>query len=269
MKNRHLSAFMLAAGNVVYKALIVSLAAAAVQLALLFWQAGSATSFQAIFDVWPDRAYYLGAAVLYALLWRSGVPKGGVNPEYSYRMLRISETGAALWQALANALCFVVYQGFILAARLGFTAIYMKDPAVPVNEMSLFFAAYGNRGLHYLLPLEDWATLGLGDAPARDGLYPRRGRGHGPRLLLGEARQGLGLCRDDAGLHHRLRPHRRRQDVRRGLRGHSARPLRGQLHRPRGQVSGRARGRRAPGRRCRRCAGMSCSRPRASTGSRS
>lgn len=54
MKNRHLSAFMLAAGNVVYKALAVALAAAAVQLALLFWQAGSASGFQEIFDGWPD-----------------------------------------------------------------------------------------------------------------------------------------------------------------------------------------------------------------------
>ena len=54
MKNRHLSAFMLAARNVVYKALALSLAAAVVQLALLFWQSGSASDFQAIFDVWPD-----------------------------------------------------------------------------------------------------------------------------------------------------------------------------------------------------------------------
>lgn len=36
--NRHLSAFMLAARNVVYKALALSLAAAVVQLALLSWK---------------------------------------------------------------------------------------------------------------------------------------------------------------------------------------------------------------------------------------
>ena len=205
MKNRHFSAFMLAAGNVVYKALAVSLAAAAVNLALLFWQAGSASGFQEIFDGWPDRAYYLGAAVLYALLWRSGVPRGGVNPEYSYRMLRISETGAALWQALANALCFVVYQGFILAARLGFTAIYMKNPSVPVNEMSLFFAAYGNRGLHYLLPLEDWATLLLvtgyilaaGAATAHGAFWARRGKVSGFAVMTLVFIIGSGLIADD------------------------------------------------------------------------
>lgn len=205
MKNRHLSAFMLAAGNVVYKALIVSLAAAAVQLALLFWQAGSAASFQAIFDGWPDRAYYLGAAVLYALLWRSGVPRGGVNPEYSYRMLRVTEREAGLWQALANVLCFVVYQGFILAARLGFAAIYLKNPSVPVNEMSLFFAAYGNRGLHYLLPLEDWATLLLvtgcilaaGAAAAHGSFWARRGKVSGFAVMTLVFIIGSGLIADD------------------------------------------------------------------------
>lgn len=205
MKNRHLSAFMLAARNVVYKALALSLAAAVVQLALLFWQSGSATSFQAIFDVWPDRAYYLGAAVLYALLWRSGVPKGGVNPDYSYRRLRVYETGAALWQVLANVLCFVVYQGFILAARLGFAAIYMKNPTVPVNEMSLFFAAYGNRGLHYLLPLEDWATLLLvtgyilaaGAATAHGAFWARRGEVSGFAVMTLVFILGSGLIAND------------------------------------------------------------------------
>ena len=205
MKNRHLSAFMLAARNVVYKALALSLAAAVVQLALLFWQSGSASDFQAIFDVWPDRAYYLGAAVLYALLWRSGVPKGGVNPDYSYRRLRVSETGAALWQVLANVLCFVVYQGFILAARLGFAAIYMKNPTVPVNEMSLFFAAYGNRGLHYLLPLEDWATLLLvtgyilaaGAATAHGAFWARRGEVSGFAVMTLVFILGSGLIAND------------------------------------------------------------------------
>lgn len=205
MKNRHLSAFMLAARNVVYKALALSLAAAVVQLALLFWQSGSASDFQAIFDVWPDRAYYLGAAVLYALLWRSGVPKGGVNPDYSYRRLRVSETGAALWQVLANVLCFVVYQGFILAARLGFAAIYMKNPTVPVNEMSLFFAAYGNRGLHYLLPLEDWATLLLvtgyilaaGAATAHGAFWARRGEVSGFAAMTLVFIIGSGLIAND------------------------------------------------------------------------
>ena len=205
MKNRHLSAFMLAARNVVYKALALSLAAAVVQLALLFWQSGSASDFQAIFDVWPDRAYYLGAAVLYALLWRSGVPKGGVNPDYSYRMLRVTEREAALWQVLANVLCFVVYQGFILAARLGFAAIYMKNPTVPVNEMSLFFAAYGNRGLHYLLPLEDWATLLLvtgyilaaGAATAHGAFWARRGEVSGFAVMTLVFILGSGLIAND------------------------------------------------------------------------
>lgn len=205
MKNRHLSAFMLAARNVVYKALALSLAAAVVQLALLFWQSGSASDFRAIFDVWPDRAYYLGTAVLYALLWRSGVPKGGVNPEYSYRMLRVTEREAALWQALANVLCFVIYQGFILAARLGFAAIYMKNPTVPVNEMSLFFAAYGNRGLHYLLPLEDWATLLLvtgyilaaGAATAHGAFWARRGEVSGFAVMTLVFILGSGLIAND------------------------------------------------------------------------
>ena len=54
--------------------------------------------------------------------------------------------------------------------------------------MSLFFAAYGNRGLHYLLPLEDWATLLLVTG------YPRRRRGHGPRRLLGQTRRVSGFA---------------------------------------------------------------------------
>ena len=81
----------------------------------------------------------------------------------------------------------------------------MKNPTVPVNEMSLFFAAYGNRGLHYLLPLEDWATLLLvtgyilaaGAATAHGAFWARRGEVSGFAVMTLVFILGSGLIAND------------------------------------------------------------------------
>lgn len=170
---RHLSVFELTARGAVYKTLAVSLIAAAAAFALMYAIPGTAENLSDYFSgqyysepagttvktgaAWAKYVYTAGMFVLYVLLSRVGAPKKGVNPDYTFRRLRISEREAACIQAGVHALCFAVYTAMLLAAYVGFSAIFLSRSLPYENDgQSLFFAAYTTLPLRRLLPLSEW-----------------------------------------------------------------------------------------------------------------
>lgn len=169
---RHLSVFELAARGAVYKTLLVSLTAAAAIFALLCAGLDGIDNLAGVLadDVHPDESanglpgalianmvYSAGILLLFILLSRSWAPKKGVNPDYTFRRLCVSEREAAYIQAGVHALCFVFYMAAALAAYLGFSAYFFSRPAPYGNDgQTLLFAAYKSLPLHTLLPLADW-----------------------------------------------------------------------------------------------------------------
>lgn len=112
---RHLSVFELAARGAVYKTLAVSLWTAAVIFVLLWalpagalnltdllsgsYFSAEAENYVVTGGRYASYVFAAGLAALYVLLSRSGAPKRGVNPDYTWRRLRITERRASLIQS--------------------------------------------------------------------------------------------------------------------------------------------------------------------------
>lgn len=209
---RHLSVFELAARGAVYKTLAVSLWTAAVIFVLL-WAlpagalnltdllSGSCFSAEAWSYVvtggrYASYVFPAGLAVLYVLLSRSGAPKRGVNPDYTWRRLRITERRASLIQSGVHALCFALYMTIVLAAFLAFAAIFLPRSGPYDNDgQTLFFAAFTTAPLHAVLPLTEpleWLAfaatcLGGGVGTTAMAFWLRRGRTSALGVCLGIA----------------------------------------------------------------------------------
>lgn len=265
---RHLSVFELAARGAVYKTLIVSLIAAAAIFALLYALPGGALNLTDLLSGsyfsaeaenyvvtggrYASYVFPAGLAVLYVLLSRSGAPKRGVNPDYTWRRLRITERRASLIQSGVHALCFALYMAIVLAACAAFAALFLSRSGPYDNDgQTLFFAAYTTMPLHAVLPLgEPIRVAGLcRDLPGRR----RRHHGHG---LLAQAGQDLrprrhaahndssdaaGLVRELGVSHHVGAAHGVACSHRAGelVQGHGRRRTRGGAGRGHGRAEGR------------------------------
>lgn len=209
---RHLSVFELAARGAVYKTLIVSLIAAAAAFALMYAIPGTAENLSDYFSgeyyselagttvktgaAWAAYVYTAGIFALYVLLSRVGAPKRGVNPDYTWRRLRITERRASLIQSGVHALCFALYMAIVLAAFLAFAAIFLPRSGPYDNDgQTLFFAAFTTAPLHAVLPLTEpleWLAfaatcLGGGVGTADMSFWLRRGKTSALGVCLGIA----------------------------------------------------------------------------------
>lgn len=224
---RHLSVFELAARGAVYKTLIVSLIAAAAAFALMYAIPGTAENLSDYFSgeyysepagttvktgaAWAAYVYTAGIFALYVLLSRIGAPKRGVNPDYTFRRLRISEREAACIQAGVHALCFAIYMAMLLAAYVGFSALFLSRSLPYENDgQSLFFAAYTTLPLRRLLPLSEWfqwsalavTCLACGVGSVTISFWKRRNRVSGVGVAAGIILILSNLFRyNDAGLY--------------------------------------------------------------------
>ena len=216
---RHLSVFELAARGAVYKTLIISLIAAAAIFALLYALPGGALNLTDLLSGsyfsaeaenyvvtggrYASYVFPAGLAVLYVLLSRSGAPTRGVNPDYTWRRLRITERRASLIQSGVHALCFALYMAIVLAACAAFAALFLSRSGPYDNDgQTLFFAAYTTMPLHAVLPLGEpfeWLAfaatcLGGGVGTTAMAFWLRRGKtsGLGVTLLITTALMQLG-----------------------------------------------------------------------------
>lgn len=209
---RHLSVFELAARGAVYKTLAVSLWTAAVIFVLLWalpagalnltdllsgsYFSAEAENYVVTGGRYASYVFAAGLAALYVLLSRSGAPKRGVNPDYTWRRLRITERRASLIQSGVHALCFALYMAIVLAAFLAFAAIFLPRSGPYDNDgQTLFFAAFTTAPLHAVLPLTEppeWLAfaatcLGGGVGTTAMAFWLRRGKTSALGVCLGIA----------------------------------------------------------------------------------
>lgn len=209
---RHLSVFELAARGAVYRTLAVSLWTAAVIFVLLWalpagalnltdllsgsYFSAEAESYVVTGGRYASYVFAAGLAALYVLLSRSGAPKRGVNPDYTWRRLRITERRASLIQSGVHALCFALYMAIVLAAFLAFAALFLPRSGPYDNDgQTLFFAAFTTAPLHAVLPLTEpleWLAfaatcLGGGVGTTAMAFWLRRGRTSALGVCLGIA----------------------------------------------------------------------------------
>ena len=209
---RHLSVFELAARGAVYKTLAVSLWTAAVIFVLLWALPAGALNLTDLLSGsyfsaevenyvvtggrYASYVFAAGLAALYVLLSRSGAPKRGVNPDYTWRRLRITERRASLIQSGVHALCFALYMAIVLAAFLAFAAIFLPRSGPYDNDgQTLFFAAFTTAPLHAVLPLTEpleWLAfaatcLGGGVGTTAMAFWLRRGKTSALGVCLGIA----------------------------------------------------------------------------------
>lgn len=209
---RHLSVFELAARGAVYKTLAVSLWTAAVIFVLLWalpagaqnltdllsgsYFSAEAGDYVVTGGRYASYVFPAGLAALYVLLSRSGAPKRGVNPDYTWRRLRITERRASLIQSGVHALCFALYMAIALAAFLAFAAIFLPRSGPYDNDgQTLFFAAFTTAPLHAVLPLTEpleWLAfaatcLGGGIGTTAMAFWLRRGKTSALSVCLGIA----------------------------------------------------------------------------------
>lgn len=207
---RHLSVFELAARGAVYKTLAVSLWTAAVIFVLLWalpagalnltdllsgsYFSAEAENYVVTGGRYASYVFAAGLAALYVLLSRSGAPKRGVNPDYTWRRLRITERRASLIQSGVHALCFALYMAIALAAFLAFAAIFLPRSGPYDNDgQTLFFAAFTTAPLHAVLPLTEpleWLAfaatcLGGGVGTTAMAFWLRRGKTSALGVCLG------------------------------------------------------------------------------------
>ena len=198
---KHLSVFLLSARYALWPALIAgALGAAAAYFALS--RAAAASGFSSeLFDS-AGIVVNAGAVVLGVLLMIPLRERGGVQPGYTLRRLRVSELAAFLWQALAGAMAYFIFLMCVAAGCL-FYGLHLQSQGLgEAGDMSVLVAMIVSPTAHALLPLGDWPVYirmaavlyTLGAAAAYSGFVSRRGRlAVSPFILLALCWIGQGL----------------------------------------------------------------------------
>ncbi|MFR5781759.1 MAG: hypothetical protein ACLUEK_07950 [Oscillospiraceae bacterium] len=214
---RHLSVFELAARGAVYKTLVVSLIAAAAIFALLYALPGGALNLTDLlsgsyFSAEAENYVVTGgryASYVFPAAGRALRPalplrraQTGVNPDYTWRRLRITERRASLIQSGVHALCFALYMAIVLAACAAFAALFLPRSGPYDNDGQTLFSRPTPRcrctpccrsespSSGWPLPRPAWAAA---SAP-RPGLLAQAGKtsGLGVTLLITTALMQLG-----------------------------------------------------------------------------
>ena len=161
----YLSALSPAARLTVWKTLLISLGAAAVQAALFFlvlfrWSEASPPILETL--IRNGRLSLVFAAGLLLVCGALVLPgwDRGSKTGYTLRRLSVNEGKFSLLLGVQNALLLLVYWAIQLVALLLLSGYFLStaDPAT-VSHQSLFLACYRSPYLHGLLSLADWAVL--------------------------------------------------------------------------------------------------------------
>ena len=199
---KNFSVFMLSARYMLWPALIVAVLAAGGT----YWRLSSALAAEQVMDArFFDAAgivVNLAVTLLCLLLMFPLRERGGVQPGYTLRRLRVSELAAFLWQGLAAAAAIFVVLMAVTAVCF-FYGLQLQNAGLgEAGELSLLVSFVSGGVPHALLPLGDWPVYirmaavlyTLGAAAAYSGFVSRRGRlAVSPFILLALCWIGQGL----------------------------------------------------------------------------
>ena len=153
---KNFSVFMLSARYMLWPALIVAVLAAGGT----YWRLSSALAAEQVMDArFFDAAgivVNLAVTLLCLLLMFPLRERGGVQPGYTLRRLRVSELAAFLWQGLAAAAAIFVVLMAVTAVCFFYGLRLQKAGLGEAGELSLLVSFVSSGVTHALLPLGDW-----------------------------------------------------------------------------------------------------------------
>ena len=161
----YLSALSPFARLTVWKTLLISLGAAAVQAALFFlalsrWSGDAPPILESLIrNGRLSLVFGVGLLLVCGALVLPGWDRGS-KTAYTFRRLSVNEGKFSRLLGVQNALLLLIYWTIQLIALLMLSKYFLAtaDPAT-VSHQSLFLACYRSPYLHALLPLADWAVL--------------------------------------------------------------------------------------------------------------
>lgn len=158
---KHLSIFMLMVRSSIYKILLVFLAMAAVEAALIALTQDVKESL--LFNI-IDQSHiffvYVLAASLVQIILLGVCTSGSAKPRYTLARLSVSEKTVMLWHWLCGALCFLML--WLWQAILVYAFAMWHHAAANgefVSHQSIYLATFRSQFLHSLLPLEDISRI--------------------------------------------------------------------------------------------------------------
>ncbi len=161
----YLSALSPFARLTVWKTLLISLGATAVQAALFFlalsrWIGDAPPILESLIQNGRlSLVFGVGLLLVCGALALPGWDRGS-KTAYTFRRLSVNEGKFSRLLGVQNALLLLIYWTIQLIALLMLSKYFLAtaDPTT-VSHQSLFLACYRSPYLHALLPLADWAVL--------------------------------------------------------------------------------------------------------------
>lgn len=161
----YLSALSPFARLAVWKTLLISLGAAAVQAVLFFlalsrWSGDAPPILESLIrNGRLSLVFAVGLLLVCGALVLPGWDRGS-KTVYTFRRLSVNEGKFSRLLGVQNALLLLIYWTIQLIALLMLSKYFLAtaDPAT-VSHQSLFLACYRSPYLHSLLPLADWLVL--------------------------------------------------------------------------------------------------------------
>ncbi len=158
---KHISVFMLVVRSCVYKLLLVMLAMAAAETAMLaMMQLGKHMAFFELIDSSRIYIIFATATVLCTCIQLLVCVPGKAQPRYTLARLSVSEKTVMIWHWLCGAICYLMLWAWQLILIYAFARWHEATADGHwISHQSIYLAAFRSTFIHSILPLEDVSRI--------------------------------------------------------------------------------------------------------------